>query len=58
MGGETQLREPDDAHNGDHGSACDCRDEQRRPKRDGSGETEIVHLDDVLVPQDHDDEQH
>src|SRR5665647_3928154 len=53
-----QLRESNDAHNGDHGGAGDCRDEQRRAERDGSAEAEVVHRYLVLVLQDQDDEQH
>jgi len=57
-GSDTQLREPDDAHNCDHGSTGDCCDEQCRPQWQGSGEAQVVQLDDVLVLQDQDDEQH
>src|SRR5665811_668114 len=53
-GSDTQLGEPDDAHDCDHGSTGDCRDEQRRPQRQGSGEAQVVQLDDVLVLQDQD----
>ena len=55
-GGDAQLREPDDAHDGDHGSTGDCRDEQRRPQRQGSGEAQVVQRDAALVLQDQDNE--
>jgi len=57
-GPDTQLGEPNDAHDRDHACAGDGCDEQCRAQRYGAAEAEVLHLDDSLVLQDQDDEEY